>query len=143
MAAALIPLAYLTYNLFYAIAAIPFGSWSDKIGRKKVLGVGYGAFALTCIGFVFVSQLWAVWVLFALYGVFKAAVETVQRAYASEMVQENVRGTALGAYNAIVGLALLPASVLAGILWSLYGSSATFAFGASTGIAAVLLLSRK
>ncbi len=137
LAAALIPLTYLTYNLFYALAAVPFGSLSDRIGRKKVLGIGYAAFGLSCIGFVFVSELWFVWVLFALYGCFKAAVETVQRAYASEIVEEKVRGSALGAYNAVVGLALLPASVIAGLLWSTMGSAATFAFGAVMSFSAV------
>ncbi|MFH1106739.1 MAG: MFS transporter [Candidatus Micrarchaeota archaeon] len=140
LAAAMIPLAYLTYNLFYTLAAVPFGSLSDKIGRKGVLGIGYAAFGLSCIGFVFMSELWMVWALFALYGCFKAAVETVQRAYASELVEEKVRATALGAYNAIVGLALLPASVIAGVLWTAFGSTATFAFGAVMSFAAVAMM---
>jgi len=82
-----------------------------------------------------------VWPLFIVYGAYIAFTEGVGKAYVSDLVPSERRGTAMGLYNACIGAMLLLSSVIGGGLWDLFGPPATFAFGASTaGLAAVLLL---
>lgn len=135
-----IPLLYLSFNLSYMLFAMPFGSRSDKIGRKKVLAMGYITFGLMCVGLIYSKTTLHVWAVFILYGIFMAIMETVQRAYISDVVSPEVRGTALGLHQGAVGFAALPANVVVGLLWSRYNSTAAFAYSIAVTAAAVVLL---
>lgn len=126
-------LLYILFNIFYAAFSIPFGNLSDKIGRKKVITFGFAAFALTCLGFALFNSLTAFIALFALYGVVFAVIDGNQRAYISDLAPAGLAGTALGAYHTLTGLAALPASVIAGILWRI-SPEITFYYGAALGI---------
>ena len=132
-------LLYILFNISYALFSIPLGRVSDRIGKGKVLIIGYVIFALTCIGFIFSETLQLFVALFLMYGLFHASVDAVQRAYASDLAPEEWRGTALGTFHASIGLATLPASTIAGILWDIE-PKLTFAFGASLALAAACLL---
>lgn len=136
----LVPLLYVAFNITYAAFAIPAGSLSDRIGRKPVLAAGHALFALTCLGFAFSGDGLGMWILFALYGIFLAIRETLQRAFIADMVDDDVIGTAFGSFQAAVGIAALPASVIAGILWQVYGSQAAFIFGAAIALISAVLL---
>ena len=140
--AAAITLVYAAYNAVFALAAIPAGKLSDKIGRTKVIAAGYALFGLTCIGFGLASDAPVIWVMFGLYGVFMAIFESVQRAFVSDLVEPGLRGTALGTYQFAVGLSALPASVVAGLLWDypVFGMKATFVFAAITSVLAAVLM---
>ncbi|MFH1470331.1 MAG: MFS transporter [Candidatus Micrarchaeota archaeon] len=145
MGIVLIPLAYMFYNLVYSLAAVPAGVISDKFGRRWVILLGYLLFAATSFGFGLAKGDLAIWLLFAVYGSYMAIVETVQRAYVSDLAPRELRGTALGVYQGTMGLAALPASVIAGLLWEipLFGMRGTFFFGgavALVSIAAFLVL---
>jgi MFS family permease len=141
MAVVLIPLVYMFYNLVYAVSAIPAGELSDKIGRRNVIILGYLVFAGTSIGFGFARNDWSLWLLFGLYGVFMAVMESVQRAYISDLAPPEFRGSALGIYWGAIGLAALPSSVIAGLLWEvpLLGVRATFLFGCAIALISVVL----
>jgi len=136
-----VTLAYAAYNAVYALAAIPAGRLSDKIGRTKVIALGYALFGVACLGFGLASSAPLVWAMFGLYGVFMAIFESVQRAFVSDLVEPGMRGTALGTYQFVVGVSALPASVAAGLLWDLpvFGVRATFVFAAITSFAAAAL----
>lgn len=136
----IIPLLYLSYNVSYMFFAMPFGSRSDRVGRKKILGLGYAFFGLTCVGLIYSKTTLQVWFVFLLYGVFMAIMETVQRAFISDIVDSEVRGTAMGLHQGAVGFAALPANVVAGLLWSHYGSAATFKYSLAVSIASIILL---
>jgi MFS family permease len=136
----LIPLIYLLYTICYAIASYPAGKLSDRIGRKKVIGLGYLVFALTAAGFALVSNIELLWPFFVLYGVQFALTDSVSRAFISDMVEDKKRASALGAYHMTVGLAALPASVMAGFVWDRFGSTMTFSLSAGLAAAALLLL---
>jgi len=114
-------LLYLIYNIAYALASIPAGSLSDKVGRKPVIAGAFALYALVCFGFAFASGWLEFAVLFILYGIFVAADESVNKAYIIDISEKNKRGIALGAYNTAIGAAYLPASVVAGALWAVYG----------------------
>jgi MFS family permease len=148
MQIAFIPVAYMFYNLIYSFSAIPAGLVSDIVGRRKVILAGYLLFATTCLGFGFFSSQFAIFVLFGLYGVFMAIIESVQRAYVSDLAPKELRGTALGVYQGTIGIAALPASIIAGFLWEIkaFDARATFIFGAGIALisfAAFLLFVRE
>ncbi len=119
--------------------AIPFGTLSDRIGRRKVLIFGYFLFSVTCLGFAFFDSLAAFIVLFPLYGVVYAMIDGNQRAFVSDLSTEELRATALGSFHTVIGLVALPASVTAGILWQTINPDATFVYGSVISFIAVIL----
>ncbi|MGB2855070.1 MAG: MFS transporter, partial [Dehalococcoidia bacterium] len=139
-------LLFVAFNLVYALAALPAGLVSDRLGRKGVIVVGWSIYALAYLGLAVTSAAWQVWLLFALYGLYYGVAEGVSRAFVADLVSAERRGTAYGLYHTAVGLSLLPASLIAGWLWHLIGPEAPFFFGAVTaGVAALgfLLLVRE
>lgn len=132
-------LLYILFNIFYALGAIPFGILSDRIGRKRVIGVGYFLFAITCIGFAFAHSLGAFIILFALYGLVYAAVDGNQRAFISELASGSLKVTALGAFHTSIGIVALPASLIAGGLWQISPSLA-FGFGGAVALISAISL---
>jgi len=131
-------LLFVAFNLVYAVAALPAGLVSDRLGRKGVIAVGWTIYALAYLGLAVASAAWQVWLLFALYGLYYGVAEGVSRAFVCDLVPAERRGTAYGLYHTAVGLSLLPASVIAGWLWHLVGPEAPFFFGAAMAGAAML-----
>ncbi len=139
-------LLFVAFNLVYALAALPAGLVSDRLGRKGVIVVGWSIYAIAYLGLAVTSAAWQVWLLFALYGLYYGVAEGVSRAFVADLVPAERRGTAYGLYHTAVGLSLLPASLIAGWLWHLIGPEAPFFFGAAmAGVAALgfLLLVRE
>ena len=133
-------LLYFVYNLVSALFAIPFGKRSDRVGRKRILIAGYITFAAVYLGFALVTSKWLLVGAFVLYGFYTAMVAGVERAFIAEIAPADLKGTMLGLHSTLVGIALLPASVIAGALWTTVGSFAPFAFGALLSLVAALLL---
>jgi MFS family permease len=135
-----VPLIYFGYNLVYAALATPLGALSDRWGRIPVLVAGYGAFGLVYAGWAVANQNWQGWALFLIYGIYAAATDGVGKALVADVVPKTQRGTAMGWFNGLTGFAALPANVLGGWLWSNFGPSATFGFGAWVGFVAMFLM---
>lgn len=136
-----IPLLYLSFNLIYSLTSIPAGMLSDRIGRKRIILLGFLLFGFVYWGFAGSSEEWHIWGLFLLYGVFMGLTEGVQKAYLATIIPKEFTATGYGIYNACVGMALLPASIIGGYLWDEFGAQATFYYGASTAfISATLFL---
>lgn len=133
-------LLYFVYNITTALLAIPFGKRSDRVGRKKVLVFGYITFSLVYLLFAFASQKWVLVAAFVLYGFYTAMVAGVERAFISEIAPKKLKGTMLGLHSTLVGIALLPASIIAGALWDAAGAAVPFLFGAMLSGAAALIL---
>lgn len=127
--------AYIAFNGVYFLAAMPIGGLSDRLGRKPVIAGAFVLYALVCIGFIFAAELWQVVALFALYGLFVAADESVNKAYISDITDDKTRGIALGAYSSAVGAVYLPANALFGLIWA--GMGAQAAFGAAAAVAII------
>jgi len=125
-------------NITYAAISLPAGILSDRLGRRRVITLGWFIYALVYLGFALASSVWQIWLLFACYGVYYGMVEGVARAFVADLVAEDKRGTAYGLYHGVVGLTILPASLLAGWLWEVVSPSAPFFFGAGLAFLAML-----
>ncbi|HTW92339.1 MAG TPA: MFS transporter [bacterium] len=130
--------AYLLYNVVYSILSYPFGHLSDRIGRKRLLVAGYTFYGLVYVGFALARKPGLVWLLFGLYGVFSALNEGLEKALVADVAPPEQRGTFVGLHSTLTGVGLLPASLLAGGLWSLFGPSAPFWFGGVLGLLAAV-----
>ncbi len=141
-------LMVMTFNLVYASLAGPFGSLSDRLGRRKLIIAGWIVYGLIYLGLALSHSGWHVWVLYALYGLYYAATDGVARALVADIVPQERRGGAYGLYNAAVGITALPASLIAGLLWqgagpwTGFGPSAPFIFGATLALLAGILFWR-
>jgi MFS family permease len=143
-----IMLMLMTFNFIYASLSGPLGAWSDKIGRRRLIIGGWIAYGLVYLGLALSNAGWHVWVLYALYGIYYAATDGVGRALVADFVPVERRGAAYGLYNAAIGITVLPASVIAGVLWqgigswTGFGASAPFYFGAALALLAGVLFWR-
>ena len=133
-----IVLMLVLFNATYAAISLPAGKLSDRLGRRRVIAFGWGVYALVYLGFALATNLWQVWLLFAAYGIYYGIVDGVARAFVADLVPAEKRGTAYGLYHGVVGLTLLPASLIAGWMWQAYSPSAPFFFGASLACAAMI-----
>jgi len=137
---AFIPLVYLVTNAVSVVAAIPAGSLSDRIGKEKLLVAGFLIYAVVYFMFGLDNSKGMLFALFALYGLYSAATDGIQKAFVSDIVDPVRRGTGLGLYNALLGITLLPASLIAGVLYDRVNSSIPFRFGAAMALLASILM---
>jgi len=133
-------LLYFIYNVTASLLAIPMGRKSDKIGRKRILVLGYLVFSIVYLGFAFVLSKSFMIATFILYGLYTAMITGVERAFIAEISPKALKGTMLGLQSTVVGIALLPASTIAGLLWTSLGPQAPFIFGAFMSLVAACLL---
>ena len=138
--AAKVILLYFFYNVTASVLSIPCGKLSDRIGRKKLLVPGYIAFSLCYLGFAFASNQWMLIIVFFVYGVYTAMIAGVERAFIAEISPSELKGTMLGLHSTVAGVALLPASLIAGVLWNAFGAVVPFIFGASLSLLAAIIL---
>jgi MFS family permease len=134
-------LLYLAYNVVYGLVSYPVGRLSDRIGRKTLLVAGYAFYGLVYLGFALVnlpSQAWILWALFGLYGLYIGFTEGVEKALVADLAPADLRATAIGLHATIVGIGLLPASLIAGQLWDRIAPSAAFYFGGGMGLLAAI-----
>lgn len=135
-----IPLVYALFNFVYATASVPLGVLSDRIGREKVILLGWFAYALAYLGFALANASYQIWFLFAFYGLYYATTQGVAKAFVADMVSADYRGRAYGIYNTAIGVIALPASFIAGLLWDQISPAAPFYFGALLSLFASVLL---
>jgi len=135
-----IPLVYLIFNTVSVLLSVPMGRLSDKIGKDKLIIFGYLIYSIVYYGFGRTSNEITVMMLFSLYGVYSAATDGIQKAQVSDLLDKDKKGAGLGIYNSLLGITLLPASLIAGVLYDRVNSSIPFYFGASTALAAAALL---
>lgn len=137
---AFIPLVFLLTNVVSVVASIPVGSLADRIGKEKILIAGFLIYAVVYFGFGFSEEKGSLVALFALYGLYSAATDGIQKAFISDIIDKNKKGTGLGIYNGLLGITLLPASLIAGVLYDKVNSSVPFYFGAVTASVSAFLM---
>ncbi|BAU04386.1 MULTISPECIES: MFS transporter [Nostocales] len=140
VSASLVPLTLVVMNIAYSLSAYPVGLLSDRIGRLGLLVSGFCVYALAYLGFAFVNAPWQVWGLFGLYGLHQGMSQGILLALVADRVPSHLRGTAFGLINLATGAALLPASLLGGVLWQTISPKATFIAGSIFALSAIALL---
>jgi MFS family permease len=128
------------YSFVTAIFGLFFSALSDTKGRKVMLTSGWIAYAIAYFFLARATSFNNFGLLILLYGIYGALTEGSARALISDLVPEEVKGTAFGIYFWVVGAMLLPASFIAGLLWQMISPEATFYFGAFMAGAAAITL---
>jgi len=128
---ALVPLVLVVMNVVYAASAYPMGALSDRHDRRPVLTAGFLVLILADLVLAFAPGIWTVMIGIALCGLHMGMTQGLLAALVADAAPIELRGSAFGLFNFASGVALLLASVIAGLLWELIGSSATFLAGAA------------
>ena len=124
------------FNLVISLSSTKGGALSDVLGRRGLIVAGWIIYAVIYLGFAFASAWWHAWILYAGYGLYYGAFQGAASALVADLVPEDLRGTAYGIFNAALGIAAFPASLLAGLLWDWYGPAAPFLAGGALALMA-------
>lgn len=135
----LIPILWVVYNIVCTISSPILGSLSDTVGRKPIIVISFIYYAIIYVLFGFANQALMVWVLFAAYGIYYGLSDGILRAYVADIVEEENRATAYGVLNTIIGIFLLPASVIMGLVWTQFNSRIAFITAAGLGMAGFII----
>ncbi|MPM77769.1 Multidrug resistance protein MdtG [bioreactor metagenome] len=135
-----IPFVYMIFNTVSVLLAIPIGKLSDRIGREKLIILGFIVYAIVYYFFGRFNSINVFIFLFMLYGFYSALTDGSQKAMISDIVSKDLKGTGFGIYHAVLGITLLPASLIAGLLYDRVNSNAPFYFGSVMALIATILM---
>jgi MFS family permease len=135
-----IPLIWAALHVVKASVSVVGGSWSDRIGRRSVIGLGWIVYAAVYVGFALTSSLTGLLVWFMIYGLYFGFAEGTEKALVADLAPAESRGFAFGLYNAVLGIGALLASVVFGLLWNAFGSAVAFGTGAALAVLATVML---
>jgi MFS family permease len=135
-------LAYVTYNLVYALASFPAGALADRLPHSVVFGIGLLFFAVAYTGLGLTTDPVLAWMLIGVYGIFTACTDGVGKAWVSSLVGSGRQTTAQGVFQGGSGLAILVAGVWAGLLWGADGRLPLLISGVVGGCFAAMLIGR-
>lgn len=137
---ALAPLVLVAMNVVYSLGAYPAGVWSDQASPTHLLLVGLAVLIGADLMLAFAPGLWGAFLGIALWGAHMALTQGLLAKLVAQHAPATLRGSAFGLFNLATGIAMLVASVVAGVLWERIGSAATFAAGAGFAVLAALLV---
>jgi MFS family permease len=131
---------YAVFNILSAFVAARSGILSDKIGRKPIIIAGWLVFSVVYFAMARITTSSQVWTWFVIYGIYYGLTDGMLRAFAIDLAPAHMRGTAVGAYFTFTGLALLPASVIAGLLWKYVAPGTPFYLGSAIALLSAILM---
>jgi MFS family permease len=135
-----IPAMWSALHVVKAGVSLAGGGWSDRVGRRTVIAIGWIVYAVVYAGFAFSTTLAALVAWFLVYGCYFGFAEGTEKALVADLAPASRRGVAFGVYNAVQGIGALAASVFFGVVWKIYGAAAAFGVGAALALAATILL---
>jgi MFS family permease len=135
-----VPLMWSALHVVKASVSMVAGSWSDRIGRRTVIAIGWLVYAVVYAGFAVSTTIVPLLCWFLLYGFYFGFAEGTEKALVADLAPAERRGLAFGIYNAVTGVGALAASLIFGLVWNAYGTSAAFTLGAALALAATALL---
>jgi len=135
-----VPLMWAALHIVKAATSVLGGAWSDRVGRRAVIGLGWTVYAVVYAGFAASETLAVLLTWFLAYGFYFGLAEGTEKALVVDYVPAERRGFAFGIYYAVQGLGALAASVIFGALWKWYGAGAAFGVGAALALIATALL---
>ena len=127
---ALAPMVLVVMNVVYALSAYPLGALSDRIDRRAMLSLGFATLIAADALLAFAPNLWTVMGGIAIWGLHLGMTQGLLAAMVADEAPAQLRATAFGVFNFAGGVALLLASVIAGVLWEQSGPTSTFVAGA-------------
>jgi len=136
----MIPLLWGAFHLSKMLWSVPGGILSDRFRPSWIIVSGWVFYALVYAGFAVANTAWHAWALFLVYGLFYGLTESPEKALVATLSPKPLLARAYGVFHFSVGLAALPASLLFGLLWQVYGAPTAFLFGAVVALVAALLL---
>lgn len=125
-----VPAVMAVMSAAYALSAYPAGAWSDRAGRRRVLGGGLAALVAADVVLALAGGVGMLFLGVALWGLHMGLSQGLLAAMVADRAPGDLRGTAFGVFNLVAGLAALLASVLAGALWQWQGPALSFTAGA-------------
>ena len=135
-----VPLMWSALHVVKAAVSVYGGAWSDRIGRRAVIAIGWIIYAGVYAGFAVSTSLATLLPLFLAYGLYFGFAEGTEKALVADLAPASRRGFAFGIYNAVLGLGQLAASVMFGLIWTAFGPAAAFAAGAALAVTSTALL---
>jgi MFS family permease len=135
-------LAYALFNVTYAGLSYPIGGLSDRIGRWRIIALGWTLYSAVYVIFAWLpqSQAWGIWPLMAAYGIYMAMTDGVGKALIADHAPAESRGIAMGLFYGLTGLCTFLASLSAGLIWDRFGPSAALTTGAGLALLALFAL---
>ena len=130
------------FHIIKMISSYYGGIISDKIGRRISILFGWLLYALVYGAFAVFESAAGLIAVFLLYGLYFGLTESSEKAWVAELSPSNLRGAAYGFYNGIIGLGALPASVIFGFIWKIWGAPTAFITGSLLSLIASLFLMR-
>ena len=121
-----VPLMWAALHVVKASVSIAAGSWSDRVGRRKVIATGWLVYAVVYAGFAVSTTILPLLGWFLVYGFYFGFAEGAEKALVADLAPAERRGTAFGIYTAVTGVGALAASVIFGFVWNAYGTTAAF-----------------
>ncbi|MDH4054015.1 MAG: MFS transporter [Gammaproteobacteria bacterium] len=140
---ALAPLVLVAMNIVYALGAYPAGTLSDHFSSSRLLIFGAVTLIAADLVLAFSSSLYGTFFGIALWGLHMAVTQGLFAKLVAHHSPQALRASAFGIFNLATGLALLFASIIAGVLWDYAGPAATFLIGASFATLAALMCLRR
>lgn len=131
MRVALVPIVLVVMNVVYALSAYPAGVLADRIGRRRILGVGIACLIVADVVLALGTTTVLLLVGTACWGLHLGLTQSLFATLVADTAPPHLRGSAFGVLNLVTGVAMLAASVMAGALWDAHGPSATFLTGAA------------
>ncbi|CAB50234.1 MFS transporter [Pyrococcus abyssi] len=131
---------YALFNVIYALSAYPIGYYSDKVGKKIIITIGFGIAGLASLIFAYANNLPTLLLAFVLYGLYMAIEDTIPRAYMADLAKEFEKGTVIGAYHTVFGVFVFPASIIVGYLWQTYSLTVGFLYSAVMNVIAMIMM---
>jgi MFS family permease len=119
-------MAYIFFNLVYALASYPMGLLADRFSMKTIFLAGLGLFSAVYFGMAKSDSMPAYYVIFGLYGIYMAATEGISKAWITNLVKNEETGTAVGLFVSLQSISLMIASSVAGLIWSRFGAPPAF-----------------
>ena len=133
-------IGYVFYNLVYAFASYPIGNFSDRFGKKNIYIIGLIIYSIGYLGFALTEIYIITFIMFVLYGIYAASTEGIAKAWISDLIPDEHRGTAIGILTMTTSIALISGSFLAGLLWDKSGSFVPFLLSSIISILVAVLL---
>ncbi|MBX9679208.1 MAG: MFS transporter [Gemmataceae bacterium] len=135
-----LPILWCVYHLAKSGGNWLLGRAVDRFGARRFILGGWFVYAGLYLAFGLATQAWHAWAFFLAYAIFYSLTEPAEKTLIASLAGKERKGLAFGWYNAAIGIAALPSSILFGTIYQQWGAFAAFAWGASLGLIAAAIL---